>query len=397
VILVIAPDQRQAQISLDYISATLEASPVLSQLIESRTQWVLRLSNKIDIEVRSSDFRRLRGPTFIAVVCDESAFWYNEASANPDDEILAAVRPGLATTGGPLFMISSPYARRGELWRTFNRHHGPSGDPLILVARGASRTFNPTLRQSVVDRALDRDPASASAEYLAEFRSDIESFISLEAIGNCVVKGLYERPPIPSQAYSAFADPSGGSADSFTLAIGHFDHARQTVVLDCIREAKPPFNPSVVVAEYASLLKSYKVGHLVGDRYAGAWPVEAFDKLGVRYEQSAKPKSDLFVDLLPLINSARIHLLDHQKTLAQLCGLERRTARGGRDSIDHPPGGHDDLANAVAGLAQQLTTAPGLNYSGYLNRTEDDPHGVADWQRLRTQLYLQSGGTFRLW
>jgi hypothetical protein len=37
--------------------------------------------------------------------------------------------------------------------------------------------------------------------------------------------------------------------------------------------------------------------------------------------------------------------------VAQLCGRERRTARGGRDSIDHAPGGHDDLANAVAGAA----------------------------------------------
>ena len=42
-------------------------------------------------------------------------------------------------------------------------------------------------------------------------------------------------------------------------------------------------------------------------------------------------------------------LLGH--TLNQLIGLERRTARGGRDSIDHGPGGHDDVCNAVAGLA----------------------------------------------
>jgi nicotinamidase-related amidase len=47
-----------------------------------------------------------------------------------DDEILNAVRPGLATTGGPLFMISSPYARRGELWRVFQKHYGGAGDPL---------------------------------------------------------------------------------------------------------------------------------------------------------------------------------------------------------------------------------------------------------------------------
>src|SRR6516162_7305236 len=63
------------------------------------------------------------------------------------------------------------------------------------------------------------------------------------------------------------------------------------------------------------------------------------------------PKSSLYTNLLPLLNSNRIELLDHPRLAAQLCGLERRTARGGRDSIDHAPAGHDDLANAVAGAA----------------------------------------------
>jgi hypothetical protein len=49
------------------------------------------------------------------------------------------------------------------------------------------------------------------------------------------------------------------------------------------------------------------------------------------------------------VNSRRVDLLDHQRLVAQLIALERRTARGGRDSIDHPPGAHDDVANAVAG------------------------------------------------
>ena len=44
-------------------------------------------------------------------------------------------------------------------------------------------------------------------------------------------------------------------------------------------------------------------------------------------------------------------MLDDARLLTQLVGLERRTARGGRDSIDHAPGGHDDLANAVAGVS----------------------------------------------
>ena len=65
--------------------------------------------------------------------------------------------------------------------------------------------------------------------------------------------------------------------------------------------------------------------------------VEQFRKLGIAYEPAAKPKSDIYRDLLPMINSRRVELLDHPRLIQQLTSLERRTARGGRDSIDHPP------------------------------------------------------------
>jgi hypothetical protein len=222
ILLIIAPDQRQADIVLDYIEANFRKSALLNQLVEARTARALRLTNRCDIEVRASNFRTLRGPTYIAVIADECAFWPNDNSVNPDSEILAAVRPGLATTRGPLFIISSPYARRGELWNLFQTHFGPYGDPLILVAQGTSRTLNPTLPQSVIDRAMERDAASAAAEYLAEFRRDIESFVSIEAVRACVSSGVFERAPQRGLSYAAFCDPSGGSADSMTLSSMHY-------------------------------------------------------------------------------------------------------------------------------------------------------------------------------
>ncbi len=50
-----------------------------------------------------------------------------------------------------------------------------------------------------------------------------------------------------------------------------------------------------------------------------------------------------------MINCGQVELLDHPRLFAQLCRLERRTARSGRDTIDHAPGAHDDLAKAAAG------------------------------------------------
>ena len=102
------------------------------------------------------------------------------------------------------------------------------------------------------------------------------------------------------------------------------------------------------------MLKSYRVGTVTGDRYAGEWPREQFKKLGINYQLSARPKSALYQDFLPLVNSQQVELLDHPRSVAQLCSLERRTARGGRDFIDHAPGAHDDIANAIAGLVVTL-------------------------------------------
>jgi hypothetical protein len=356
VLLVMAPDQRQAGIILGYTIAAFERSKMLRQLIEDQTADTLRLKNGIDVEVRAASFRRLRGPTYVGICADESAYYYtaDSGSANADTEILNAVRPGLATTGGPLLLGSSPYARRGELWSLYKAHHGAQGDPRIIVAQGASRDFNPSLSQAVVDRAYARDAAAASAEYGGMFRVDIESLLSREAVEAVVSPGVYERPPLSRVRYFAFVDPAGGSGkDSMTLAVGHREGPG--IIVDAIRERRPPFSPQDVTAEFCALLKSYRVSKVFGDKYAGEYPREIFRKFGVAYDPSAEPKSDLYRDLLPAINSKLLDLLDHERLINQLISLERKTARGGKESIDHPPNGHDDVCNSVAGLASVLS------------------------------------------
>ena len=41
---------------------------------------------------------------------------------------------------------------------------------------------------------MDRDPAAAAAEYMAQFRTDVEGFITREAVEDCVTLGVRERP-----------------------------------------------------------------------------------------------------------------------------------------------------------------------------------------------------------
>jgi hypothetical protein len=174
-----------------------------------------------------------------------------------------------------------------------------------------------------------------------------------------VDRGVRERAPAPRQRYVAFTDPAGGSGgDSFTIAVAHLEGG--LAVMDAVREARPPFQPSRVVAEFASLLQSYGIRDLEGDRYAGSWPSEAFAKHGIRYEPADHPKSQIYGDVLPVLNSGRARLLDHDRLVAQLCGLERRVRAGGHDTIDHAVGGRDDVANSVAGALLRARERRGL-------------------------------------
>ena len=329
VVMVIAADRRQARVILRYVKGLLTENPMLARTIEAERQEAVDLTNRISIEVHTCSFRTVRGYSIVASLCDEIAFWRSEESTNPDTEVIAALRPAMATIPGSMLLCaSSPYARRGALWNAYSKHYAATGDP-ILVWKAPTRVMNPTVPEAFIEEALAEDPAHARAEYLAEFRTDVEAFITREAIEAVTTPCVHERQPVDGLRYFAFVDPSGGSSDSFTLAIAHKEDDK--AMLDCVRETRPPFSPESVVKEYVELLKSYRVNSVKGDRYAGEWPREQFRKRGIEYFSADRPKSDLYLELLAPINSGQVDLLDDGKLLTQLCSLERRTARGGRD------------------------------------------------------------------
>lgn len=345
-VMVIAADRKQARTVMRYIRGLLVDNPMLARLVVRDGAESIELSNRCAIEIMTASHRATRGYTAACVIADEIAFWYSEG-ANPDTEIINAVRPSLATLGGKLIALSSPYARRGVLWRNYRSYFGQPGR--ILVAQAPSLLMNPTLPPQVVAEARAEDPIAAAAEYDAQFRTDVEGYVTLEAVEACTRPGPLEVPPADGIRYSAFVDPSGGVADSFTLAIAH--HEKQNAVIDCVRAVKPPFSPEAVVDEFATLLKAYRINQVTGDAYGGEWPREQFQKRGITYRKSERNRSELYRDLLPLLNSERVELPPLARLSTELVNLERRTSRGGRDSIDHPPGGHDDIANAAAGAA----------------------------------------------
>jgi hypothetical protein len=133
--------------------------------------------------------------------------------------------------------------------------------------------MNQTIDPADIAAAYEVDPVAAASEFGGEFRSDVESFVSLETVLSAFDRGIYERPPRRGVTYRAFADPSGGHADSYTLGIAHSEGDK--IVLDLLREARPPMSPEGVTADYADDLRRHNVYKVIADRWGAGWVEEA--------------------------------------------------------------------------------------------------------------------------
>jgi hypothetical protein len=363
VVLIVSRDQRAAKVVLDYFEGLLlgvdpEKSP-LSGMIANRTQESITLTNHVRVEVRPCSRVSVRGLTAVAAICDEIAFWFTEVdAANPDVEILSSLKPALLTTHGPLLMASSVYTMRGALFENWKKYYGAGGPSDILVAYGTSRDFNPSLSEQEITREIEKDPVRNRAEYLSEWRADIAGFISREVVEACV-RDWRELPPVPGVMYVCFVDAASGvdGGDSFAVVIAH--KLGDRVVIDAVRESRPPFAaPDVINNILVPLCKSYSISTVTGDDWAAELLKGLIRNAGLGYNKVAKNKSQLYLDpCLSLLNAAKLDLPRHDRLISQFCQLER-TVRGGHEYIDHPTHGHDDVANAVAGAA-----AAAFNYS----------------------------------
>jgi hypothetical protein len=340
----IAPSREQAQIALGYIKAA-----VPPELIDRETRDALDLANGNTILVVTASTAAPRGRSYAVVVVDEVAFLPTEDSSEPDTAILQAVRPGLARVRGSMLVcISSPWAQRGELWRAAQRWGQTGGDEQHVFAQASTTELNPIFDETEVRRAYQQDPTAAATEYGGLWRSDAETFLSRELID----AATEHRPELPYRdgcSYRAFVDPSGGSQDSYTLAVAHAEGA--AVVIDALVEIRPPFDPDVATARLAQVVKAYGLHRVVGDRFGGEWPRSRWRAHDIHYAPAEKSATQYYQAALPLFSSGRIRMPNNPRAVTQLASLERTVSRAGRETISHPPGGHDDLANAIAGAA----------------------------------------------
>lgn len=349
----VAQDQRATRVAYSYIRAYATGSPLVRRLVEEEREAELRFSNGMRIVCFASTAKSIRGFSIPAAVMDEMAFFRLESGADADVEIQTAIRRGGVGFPAPrLIKITTPYLRTGVVFDDFTRYWGQD-DPDVLVWRAATSLMNPSIDGKRLAREQRVDGQRFAREYLAEFGEDLEAFLPGVWIEAATADGVHERPPDLARTYRAAVDPSGGAVkgDAFTLAIAHIEGAR--IVQDVMKAWASSRGATVdlgqVCAEIAATCRRYGVHSVKGDHYAGQWPEQEFRKVGIHYTPTEHDKSQTYRELEPQLAQGRVDLLDHPTMLRELRLLERRYKPGGKTpTIDHPKGGHDDCANALA-------------------------------------------------
>jgi hypothetical protein len=397
VVILLGADKKQAAILRRYCAGLAEA-PLLAQEVTRHTGELTEFRNGASLEISTNDARLVRGRSAIAVLGSECSYWKtDENNASSDEEVVGAAEPSMAMCpdGGLLLLGSSVYRKRGYMHRQYRELHGRE-DAEDIVWFAPSAVMNPRLLQQVIERALAKDKAKASAEFLNIWREDLSDFIPADVIDACTDRGIYERAPQPGIKYYAYTDAAGGTGtDSFALAIAHRGAPCE---LDLVRERKPRFVPAQVIAEFADILKSYGIDTVSGDRFAGGFHSSEWKGHGITFTPCERTTSENYLTALPLLLAGRVRLIDNATLRNQLSSLERRVGAGDHERVDHPAtaSAHDDVSCAAAG-ACVLAAAPD-EVAEYLNGGLFEPEDKADetaaflHQQLRWHIYALSGG-----
>jgi hypothetical protein len=358
--LFVAPSMDQARIVSDYTRALFHDNELLRSLIEHEVQDELHLKRRIIFEIAAASAAHSRGRTAIAIVCDESAFLKSGDAINSDEDVITALRPSLATTGGPLLLTSSPAGAEGLVFTLYKRHFGPQGDARCIVAKGSTIDLNPSIRRSVIDRAYEQDAEAAASEYGAEFREPSSAYLTRELIERCIDKGVTARVRLPLVEYVAFCDTSSGAGrDSMALCIGHksMDQDRPVTVIDLLLEQKPPFDPVECIRFLCDRLKAWDIKTIYGDQYGKPY-ITIFARNGISYQVSPPSTSDIYLHCMPSWTSGSVCMLDgHSRAVDQLASLRRKVGQAGRESVEHATSAHahDDLATVISGVIWRCT------------------------------------------
>lgn len=359
-ILYVASDQNQADENLDFTKKLYKVNPILLDEVEIKNSIIELKSGGGYVEiVASKNADSLHGRSYRLLAFDElhtqADYRVLEAleldPARPDaQQLFASYSPLTPKPGTPIVDMLKQY------------HDGIDSRLFVFSRSGSIEEANPAMggplgsTKEEIEHARLRLPTWHWRRLFLNLAGQgADCAYDAVAIEACVVKGRRSLPPQPGITYQAFVDMSGGGADDSTLAVAHPENGK--LILDLIlnqgQRNGGTFSPDEAVKKFADVLRLYRIHTIQGDRFAGRWPRDSFEKYGVDYEVADQTRSQIYASAEPMINAGTVELLDHPQMIAQLIGLVRRG-----DKIDHQPSDHDDFSNAACGALVQIAQRP---------------------------------------
>lgn len=162
-------------------------------------------------KVQAASFRTAVGDTAFAIWCDELSRWHDaDTGSNPASEVLASVKPTIATMpNAKIWLVSSPLGVLDAHAKAFDLGNTPG--QRVYWCRG-TWLANPTLTEAQC-RALEPDEKRFLREYKAEPQASLSSAFEPESVARAFrsiqINEAVGRP-------FCVVDASSGGGDAFT-------------------------------------------------------------------------------------------------------------------------------------------------------------------------------------
>jgi hypothetical protein len=188
----IGQDHRGAmRVLLRYSREPFETLDPFKAEVVRTTADTLDLANGVSLSAYPCRPEAVRGIRACIVVIDELAFFQSTDGRPTDTEMLRVARGRVATTGGKIIILSSPYGQSGALWDLYRKHY--RDDASTLIWQASAPEMNPTLPVDYLQRMQQDDPDAAESEIYGRFRRGLSALLDPEALAACVDDGVKER------------------------------------------------------------------------------------------------------------------------------------------------------------------------------------------------------------